>query len=167
MSSERAKQQLSRDWLYITLLNFVKLSTLFPQDPLLSLAVLMRAQWVKQLLSTDRPYITDSLYITVLSFFKLSTLFIKKDSHKRCEISLPENGLSTLVLQDLLLSWAVLMSSQRLKQLLSRDWSYFTVLNSVKFSTPLMEKGSHKQYATLTTLAVDWVFCSFRIFFWS
>ena len=31
---------------------------------------------------------------------------------------------------------------------------YITPLNIVKLSTLLIEKGSHKRYATLTTLAV-------------
>ena len=59
-------------------------------------------------------------------------------------------------LQDLLLIWAVLMSCQRAKQLLSTDWSNIRLLNFLKSSTLLIKKGSHKQYATLTTLAVVW-----------
>ena len=59
-------------------------------------------------------------------------------------------------LQDLLLIWAVLMSCQGAKQLLSTGWSNIRLLNFVKLSTLLIKKGSHKQYATLTTLAVVW-----------
>ena len=42
-----------------------------------------------------------------------------------------------------------------------RGWSI------VKLSTLLIKKGSHKQYATLTTLAVVWALWSFKIFIWS
>ena len=59
------------------------------------------------------------------------------------------------------------MSSQRPKQLLSTGWSYSTLLNFVKLRTLLVDKVSHKQYATLTTLAVVWALWSFTIFFWS
>ena len=37
------------------------------------------------------------------------------------------SSLSTLVLQDLHLIWAALMSSQRAKQLLSADWSHIYI----------------------------------------
>ena len=57
------------------------------------------------------------------------------------------------------------MSSQRMKQLLSADWSYITLLHFIKLSTQLIDRGSHKLYATLTTLAVVWALFSFRIFF--
>ena len=43
----------------------------------------------------------------------------------------------------------------------------YTLLNFVKLSTLLIKKGSHKRYATLTTLAVVWALWSFKIFFWS
>ena len=74
---------------------------------------------------------------------------------------------STLVLQDLLLIWAVLMSSKRAKKLLSTDWSNVTLLNFVKLSILLIKKGSHKRYATLTILALVWALWSFKILFWS
>ena len=41
-----------------------------------------------------------------------------------CNAHYSSSDLSILVLQDLLLIWAVLMSSQRVKQPLSTDWSY-------------------------------------------
>ena len=59
------------------------------------------------------------------------------------------------------------MSSQRTKRLLSTDWSYFTFLNVFKLCTLLIEKGSRKRYATLTTLAVVWALSSFNNFTWS
>ena len=77
------------------------------------------------------------------------------------------SSLRTLALQDLHLIWAVLMSSQRAKQLLSTDWSYITLLKLVKLSHLLIKKGSHKRYATLTALAVVWALWSFKIFIWS
>ena len=61
----------------------------------------------------------------------------------------------------------IYVRSQRAKQLLSADWSNITLLNFVKLSTLLIKKGSHKQYATLITLAVVSAFWSFKIFFWS
>ena len=75
------------------------------------------------------------------------------------------SGLSTLVVEDLRLSWTVLMKSQRPKKLLSTYWSYITLLNFVKLSTLLIENGKHNRYATLTTLALVWALCSFSIFF--
>ena len=44
-------------------------------------------------------------------------------------------------------------ASKSTKQLLFTDWSYITLLNFVKLTTLLIERGSHKRYATLTTLA--------------
>ena len=89
-------------------------------------------------------------------FVKLSTLLIKKGSHK---------WYATLT--TLAVVWAVLVRSQKAKQLLYTDWSYITLLNFVKLSTLLIKKGSHRRYATLTTLAVVWALWSFMIFFWS
>ena len=76
------------------------------------------------------------------------------------------SSLRTLVLRELCLTWAVLMISQRAKQLLSTDWLYITLLNFLKLSTLFNENGSHKRYATLTSLAVVWAFWSFKIFIW-
>ena len=59
------------------------------------------------------------------------------------------------------------VSPQRAKQLLPIDWSYIKLLNFVQLSSLLIKKGSHKRYATFTTLAVVWAFWSFKIFFWS
>ena len=66
------------------------------------------------------------------------------------------SSLSTLVLQDLQLIWAVLMITQRVKRLLSTVWSHMTPTNFVKLSNLLIKEGSHKRHATLTTLAIVW-----------
>ena len=82
---------------------------------------------------------------------------------------LPSYGESLLNFRTqnhLLLIWAVLMSSQRTKQLLSTDWSSIIILNFVKLSTLLIKMGSHKPDATLTTLGVVWPLWSLKIFFW-
>ena len=76
-------------------------------------------------------------------------------------------NLKMTVYSVLINIFTVLMSSQRAKQLLSTDWSYITLLSFVKLSTVLIKKGSHKRYATLTTLEVVWALWSFKIFFWS
>ena len=47
------------------------------------------------------------------------------------------------------------------------DIQYIMLLNFVKLSTLFIKKGSHKQYAMLTTLAVVWALWSFKIFIWS
>ena len=105
---------------------------------------------------------TDWFHIMLLNFVKSDTLLMEKGSHKR--YSTLANLAVVWALWSLKI-WAVLMSFQTAKQQLSTDWSYIKLLNFVKLSTLLMEKGSHKQYATLTTLAVVWSLCSVRIFF--
>ena len=108
--------------------------------------------------------------MTTIIYTTLSFMFPQFSSiayYITCNAHNSSSSLSTLVLQDLLLIWAVLISSQRAKQLLSTDWSYITLLNFVNLSTLLIKKGSHKRYATLTTLAVVWALWYFKIFFWS
>ena len=46
-------------------------------------------------------------------------------------------------------------------------WSCVMLLNFVKLSTLLIEKSSHKWYATPTALEVVWALWSFKIFIWS
>ena len=124
----------------------------------------MRLKREEQFLSTDL------LYNTLANIVKWSTLIIDKRYALISAIWYGLNsssGLSAFVLEDLPLIWAALMSSQRVEQLLSTDWWYITLLKFVKYSIVLTEKGSHKRYTTLTFLAVVWVLCSFRIFFWA
>ena len=72
------------------------------------------------------------------------------------------NCISSIQYESTGTFWAALM-----KQLLSTDWSYITLLSFVKLSALLIGRGRHKRYATLTTLAAVWELWSFKIFFWS
>ena len=45
--------------------------------------------------------------------------------------------------------------------------AYIMLLNFVKLSTLLIEKGSHKRFAMPTVLVVVWALWSFKIFIWS
>ena len=97
------------------------LSTVVLQDLLFIRALLMSSQTVKQLLSTDWCILHS---LTLLSCeFCWSIRLDTRENHKHNSSS----GLSTLIPQDLLLSWASLISYQRAKQLLSTDWSYITL----------------------------------------
>ena len=96
---------------------------------------------------------------------QLNTPLIKKGGHKRYETPSTVAVVWHPGLSDVLFIWAVFMSSQWVKQLLSADWSHIALLNFVKFSNLLIEKGSHKRNGMLTTLAVAWAFWFFRISF--
>ena len=114
-----------------------------------------------------RNWNVDSSYITLLNFVKLNTLHSpdwEGYPHVLCSTHCSSSIFSTLLLQNLNLVWTVLMSCQRAKQLLCSDWSYIKLLNFVKLSTLLIEKGSHKRYATPTALVVVWALWSFKVF---
>ena len=66
-------------------------------------------------------YLYDTVYIFVYIYYIILC------SLKICNTHYSSSDLSILVLQDLLLIWAVLMSSQRVKQLLSTDWLYIYI----------------------------------------
>ena len=98
--------------------------------------------------------------LALLKFLFLLLNYIMSIAHNS------SSSLSTLVLQDLQLIWAVLMITQRVKRLLSTVRSYITPTDFIKLSNLLIKEGSHKWYATLTTLAIVWALWSFKIFIW-
>ena len=180
MSSQRAKELLSKDWLHITLLNFGKFSTLLIEDSQKGYTTPTTVAVVWALWSV-RISFWSQLCWWVFTEQKSCCLQIDRISPSLsllswdwerypeaiCKAHYSSSHLSTLVLQDLLLIWAALKSRQRKKQLVSTDWSYIRLLNFVMLSSLLMEKDSHKRYATLTTLEALWAIFSLRNFLWS
>ena len=161
------------DWSFIAVLNSVKLGALLIENGSHKrYGTLTRIfwselywwglkEWNSCCLQIDRILPFSTLLSPVLCWWKRVA---KGDGQRWANSS---SRLGTLVLQDIVLSWAVLMSSQKGKQLLSTAWSYITLQDIVKLSTLLIKKGSHKQDARFTTLAVVWSLCGFTIFFWS
>ena len=67
-------------------------------------------------------YIYIYMYIYIYIYMYINIIYYY---YTHCSSS-GSSGMRTLVLQDLHLIWAALMSSQRAKQLLSLDWYYNT-----------------------------------------
>ena len=99
--------------------------------------------------------------------YLLKILFVKRLScslplYSLIKYVIYSSSLSTLVLQDLLLIWPVLMSSQRAKQLLSTDWwnIYISPLCQSIYSFMISHTLGHMMYvyhnhASLTKLCGD------------
>ena len=94
-------------------------------------------------------YIYIYIYIHVYIYIYICVCVVRQDLHLTFNLSCRW--------------WAL----KKAKQVLSTDWSYLMLLNFVKLSTLLIEKGSHNQYAMPTALVAVWALWSFKIFNWS